>query len=404
MALMAVVSPLISFIFALRTYKNYISQFFLLVFAYFFGYYCGHFHDLDGHYYEFMQYYVGASFIDIISNPLTFAHGHDIYHFFIKYIVSRFTSSSQVFGGVACVCHYFLFLLFFNQFRPYFKNRMNLISGLLLITVCLLVEFWWYSNMRFWAGGFFFAAMYLKYINTGKKIYFIWSLFCPLFHYSLIALDVALLLNLILNIIPKLFRYLLLGFALFIRSLNVDFVPLLLKYIPWAKENLSMGVVNKTTRKSVLNYMQQYRETGNIVYTSRPAIILGIGVLILILFKILRIPRDKNLIPVYYMFLTIFTMANFGYADMFFYNRISLVAYVFLWAYIFMMSVKYQAYFQGRTLTFAIILLPLIMYLFLTPIAQVRQYVLHPELLFGNFFMEWDGNALDIDYHRRLIR
>lgn len=398
------VSPICSFVVSLRFYKNELTQIFFIVFAFYFGFFCGHFHDLDVHYYEFMQYYVGHSLLDILNNPLTFSHGHEPYHFILKYIVSRFTTSSQVFGGVACASYYFFFLFFFRQFKSFYQKPMMLSVAMCLGIICLVVEFWWYSNIRFWAGGYFLAGMYMKYVNTEKRRYLVLALLAPLFHFSLVTADLALILNFILNYLGKFVRFGLLVLSLFVRSLNIDFVPLLLKYVPWANENLAMGVVNKTTRKSVLSYMQSYRQEGNIVYNLRPYIILLLGLMVLGILRFAKARFDKRYSPLFFMFLTLFSVANFGYADMYFYNRFSLMSFLFLWMYVFVVMYSNAALMRRNNLLLVIILILPLIYFFITPITQFRSYILQPELFFGNFFMDWDGNALDIDYHRRLIR
>jgi hypothetical protein len=394
------VSPVISLIFALRNYKTAISQLFFVLFAFYFGYHCHFFHDESANFYEFQDYYVGYSFSDIISNPIVFAHGHDYYHVILKYLISRVSASKNFFGGVVCASHVAFFIFFFRQLKQFYEKTISYTAVLALLVVSLVFEFHWYSTIRFNAAVFFFCGFYLKYLNTKNPIYLIISFLSPLLHYSFVMLDLAVGLDLLLKYVFRFnfFRYLLLAASLVVRSWNVDFVPLLLKYVPWVNENLSYAVVNQTTRRNVLRLQQEFRENGNIVYNMRSYVMLFLGLFMLFVFKRVKIPKDAQYDSLFYMFLTVFTLANFGYGDLYFYERMLKVSLLFLWTYIFIMSVKNYHLIKYKNLFLSFVLLFPVIYLFITPLMQFRKAVFQPELIFGNFFMDWDGNDLNLEY------
>lgn len=396
--LLTLISPILSFVVSLRLYKNGISQVFLLVFAFFFGFFCRHFYDESVHFYEMQAYYAGYSLSEILNNPLVFAHGHDLFHFIVKFLVSRFSTDEQVFGGILCLLHFSLFLFFFRQLKPFYSKYVSFSSGMMLIIFCLVVEFWWFSNLRFCSATFYFGGFYLKYCNSRKIQYLLLSLLSPLFHFTFLAIDAVVLLNFILTYCHKSFRYILLLFSLFVRSLNIDFAPFLIKHVSWLRENMSYAIVNTETRQGVLNYMKDFRQNGNIVYNSRPYILLFLGLFVLFIFKRLKIEKDEQYSALFYMFLTIFTVANFGYGDMFFYNRMTMISLLFLWAYIFIINVKYYPLSKKANLLLSCVLFLPMLFFLITPIVQFRHAILQPELWFGNFFMDWNGNNLDLDY------
>ncbi len=398
--LLTLVSPILSLAMSLKFYKSAISQLFFVVFAFYFGYFCHFFFDESYHYKEFMNYYVGFSFSEIMQNPLVFVHGHDYFHVLVKFIVSRFTESHNVFGGVFCAIHAGFLVFFLRQLKQFYLTKTTKTSVLILITVCVVFEFYWYSTLRFNTATFFFAAFYLKWVMHKNPLYLVLAAMAPLFHYSFLAVDGAIMLELSFRYVfkHKYFRYAFLGLSLFIRSLNIDFVPLLLRHIEWMRKNMSYAIINENTRANVLSVQQTLRESGNWVYNFRPYLLLILGLGSLWLFRHWGLPKDTRYIGIFYMFLTLFSVANFGYGDMFFYDRMFQVSLLLLWAYVFIMSVKYYSMSnRGNLLLFCILLLPTIFFV-ITPFVQFRNSVLNPELIFGNFFMDWDGNDYEVGY------
>lgn len=399
-AMLALISPIVSFTMSLRTYKSAVSQFFFIVFAFYFGCHCRFFYDISFHYYEFLTYYVGHSFIEIINNPLTFIHGHDLFHVLVKYGISLFTSSQAVFGGVFCAIHFGMFLFFFRQLKDSYLKHISYASGLMLLTVCLVFQFWWYSNFRYCCAVFYFGGFYLKYVNSNKPIYLLLAALCPFFHYTASIFTGVIIIELLYKYVfkAKFFRYAALALSLFVRTLNYDFVPFLVQHIPWLNENMSYAVVNTESRKKVVAAQQAYRDEGNIVYNIRSYVLLLVGLFVLYLFKTCKVPSANKYKPIFYMFLTIFTLANFGYGDLHVHNRLLQTSMLFLWSYIFIISVEYGHLMMHRNMLLCVILILPVVYFFITPIFQFRAAILQPELFFGNFFMDWSGNDLDVEY------
>ena len=160
-ALLMLLSPITSFLVAIRFYKSTISQIFMLVFVFYFGMLMGFGNDLSNHYNHMQLYFTGKSIGEILKNPMIYSIGHDYYHVLIKIIISRFTSSPAIFSGVIATVYAFMFLLFFREFSRFYKNFMPVSCGLILLAMIMVAQFYLYQGVRFWTGAFFFAAFFI---------------------------------------------------------------------------------------------------------------------------------------------------------------------------------------------------------------------------------------------------
>ena len=58
---------------------------------------------------------------------------------------------------------------------------------------------------------------------------------------------------------------------------------------------------------------------------------------------------------------------------------------------------------KNKVPIFAIFVIPPMLYAAATQLVEQRQYLFHIDLIFGNFFTDWDGNmqqGIDYDWHR----
>ena len=179
---LAIVSPISSLLVSIRLYKSSISQFFFVFFAIYLGYYMGFVYDLMRHYQDIPMYYTGRDWSEIVSDFRVYYLGSDYYHIIVKFIVSRFTDSRQIFGAVASGLYATAFIFFFRQFKVFYKEKNTLLSTMLLLCVCTVVEFFWYQGFRFWTGAYVFMGFYLKYLNTKNRIYAFLTLVSVFFH------------------------------------------------------------------------------------------------------------------------------------------------------------------------------------------------------------------------------
>ncbi|MBR1881927.1 MAG: hypothetical protein IJ808_02760 [Muribaculaceae bacterium] len=400
-SLLFIVSPICSFAVSLRFYRNAISQLFMILFAYYFGYYCGFVFDLMTHYRDIKLIYYGRTLTEILNDPRAYFLGQDFFHIAIKYAVSRFSDSAQVFGGVVAACYASVFLFFFRQFSRYYKDKLPLLCGVLLLCVVCVVEYYWYQGVRFWTGLFFFAGCYIRFVNTRKTIYFILSLLCPVFHYSLYTLVAAAIVNQLLMLFHPFFRYLFLGFSLFIRTLGLDFVPFILKKFSWLGF-MNISLTDIRIRENVVRHMSEYRASASFTYLHRNDVLLAFGLIIMGFFYRNKLTvKSSGVAILFYMALTLFTFANIGYTDMTFYDRFYKAAVLLLYSYIFISAATNYDKISKNSLFLSIIALAPLVFALATAIVAQRDFLFHKELLLGNLFLDWDGNASNYVHYWR---
>ena len=390
-------SPITSFLVSLRYYKSSVSQFFFIIFAMYLGYYMGFVYDLMRHYMEIPMYYVGRDFRDITNDFRIYALGREPYHILLKYIFSRCTDSRQLGGAVASGLYAASFIFFFRQLKVFYNNKLPLFCTMLLLCVATVIEFYWYQGLRFWFGVYIFMGFYMKYLNSGKW----WWLLCTplviLIHYSLITLILVMLLNFALNFAGKYVRIGLLALSLFFKSLNIDFVPYMLYYFPWTAE-LGTGYSNEAIREKALDRMSTVRESGNLLYFNRLTIILIIAMFFLFVMKRCKAQFSKQYLNLFYLAMTLYTVSCFGYADLTFYGRFVKAAVLMLYTYVFITAAQSVRNWSRYNIMLFIIASAPFAYSFFMSFVQLRNFFFYVELIFGNFFVDWDGNALKMKY------
>ena len=397
--LLMLVSPVSSFIVSLRFYKSSISMFFILVFSYYFGSHFWMGNDATVHYMSMLSYFVGHDLSEILSNPAVMIDSSEPYVITLKYVLSRFTSSPTVFGGVIASLYALILLHFLSQFSKFYKHSTSTICCLFLVTTLFIVEFTWYQGVRFWPGVLFFAGFYLRYLNTRKWIFFAISLLCPLFHFALYALDAAVLFSFLLKKSGKTITLAFIIISFVVKTLSIDFIPILLKSIPVLGDILSSALTSQRLREDLLQTMENIRENGNVVYMHRSDILAIFGLLIWGYFSTQHVKYDKLYLPLIYLAASLLIFANFEYVDITFYDRFYKIANLIF--YTFLTVTAYQNYHLIRrhsVVMIILILLPLCFAL-ATDIVTFRDYLFKPELWFGNFFIDWSG-GMDEDILR----
>ena len=394
-SLLILLSPIVSFVVAIKFYKQGISQIFMIIFAFYFGmhFYIGD--DLTNHYINMRMFYSGKSWNEIISNPLVFGIGHDYYHILMKYLISRFTNSKIIFAGINALIYAAIFINFFREFRYYYKNFMPVMCGILLLCVIFTVQFYWYGGVRFWFGAFFFAGFYLRYLNTEKRRYLLISFLCVLFHFSLITLPLVWIANWALSKLWVGVRVILLTISLLFRFIHFDFVPLLVKYVPGA-EVMGLSRIDQRIHEDLLRYNAEIRNSGNMVYLHRNEVLLFFLGILLLLFWSRKVTVTKKNMSIFFYSLTIFTLVNFGYTELIFYDRFLKMCVLLIYTFLFMVSYENYEKLKGVSLIIMMISAVPMLFAILTPLVEMRRHLYSPELLFGNFFIDWTGGISSV--------
>lgn len=392
-----ILSPITSFLVSVRLYKSAISQIFFIIFAMYLGYYMGFVFDLMRHYQDIPMYYHGRTWHEIVTDPRVYALGKEYYHIVLKFIISRFSEDRQVFGAITSGLYAGSFILFLRQLKTFYNEKVPLFCEVMLLCVATVVEFYWYQGLRYWLGVYIFLTFYLKYVNSGK---WWWLLFTPIvvmIHFSLSTLVLALILNGILNFTGKISRAILLVLSLIVKSMNVDFVPYMLYYLPWT-QTLGLAYTDENIRNKTLDRMSTVRMSGNTLYMNRSHVLIFIGLFFLYIFKRSGFKFDPKYRPLIYLALTLYTIASFGYGDMIFYGRFLKVGVLAFYTYVYIMAVKSWRHWNKYNIFLLLIAGIPFAYSFFMAFVQLRHFFFYPELVFGNFFIDWDGNALNMDY------
>ena len=151
LAILYAISPILSLCVALMMYKNWVSQTFFILFAFYFGFQLGPNLDLMQHYHNYLDFF-GKSFFDRYSDFATLYLGKEPFHIVFKYILSRVELSSRVFCGCAAAIYATTFIYFIRQFKDFYTQKMGWLRTLVLLTLAVTVEFYWYFGLRFWTG------------------------------------------------------------------------------------------------------------------------------------------------------------------------------------------------------------------------------------------------------------
>ena len=87
MTLLYVICPFLSFVIALLLFRNRVSQFFFIAFAFYFGWQVGPNLDLLNHYHNYLRFF-DKPFLWAFSDVETLYIGQEPFHILFKYILS----------------------------------------------------------------------------------------------------------------------------------------------------------------------------------------------------------------------------------------------------------------------------------------------------------------------------
>ena len=144
--------------------------------------------------------------------------------------------------------------------------------------------------------------------------------------------------------------------------------------------------------------MNEVRTGGNIFYQNRTAVLLICGILILTFFRYCRLRFNDKHITLLYFALTLFSIACIGYVDLTFYERFSKVCVLVLYCYLFIVSVQNVRQWSRYHIMLFLVALSSSTFRVFVVLLQIRSYLFYNELIFGNIFIDWDGNALNMKY------
>lgn len=388
---LALLSPITSMCVALRYYRNPVSMVFMVVFAFYFGMHLWLGNDATDHYVEMRLYYAGYSFHDIYNNPIVFMHSPEPYAFLLKYVVSRFTLSPSIFGGVISAIYMILLLNFLTALRQIFNDRLTILSGLLLILCMVVVEYTWYQGIRFWPGVIFFLGFYMRFVMTKKWYYLLIAFCCPVFHYTLLVLPLSLLVNYILMKMGWRVHILVFLLSFVVRAMHIDFIPYVFAHVPLLDYLFGELVFGTVDRESAVEIMGDIRNDANLVYSLRSEAIAIVLLLVLAMLWLKRVNFGERFKLFIALTLTLATFANVEHIDITFYDRFFKISVLMLSIAVFFVSVENKQLLNGHSLFVIIVVSLLLIFAIATNVVSMREAYSNMELWFGNFFVEWHG-------------
>lgn len=369
------IAPILSFITSLRYYKEGVSHFFFICFAFFFGYQIDCLLDLEMHYNNFISYYPGNNLSQILTNPNIYLIGTEPYHIIFKYAVSKISTDSHFFAGCAAAIYAIMFLFFFKQYQQFYKRKLVAIQFLALCGMIFTVEFYWYFGLRYWTGAFFFLGFYSKYILSGKKKYLYFSFLACLFHFAHFLLIATYIFDLILKKFRKT-KIVLLIISFCVRFSNLN-IYIILNHLPFVNKFIKPHYFEESIQDSLTDSSNFMRESGNIIYQNRSNILFSI--IIIILYFLWR--KNKQIFKTEYPQLFSFIISyliitNIGYSDLTFYERNFKFIILMSFSYLFLtLNNKRNIWINKKILLIATFFL-IILFSFLTAVVQSRGYTL----------------------------
>ena len=384
--LLFLVSPLLSLILCAVYYKEYISQFFFILFAFYFGYQTDVVMDLANHY-STLKYFVDPS-VNPWTHPYVLYLGKEPFHFIFKYIVSFFSTDSRFFAGVAAATYAFIFLSFFNRLRPFYLQKMSQYQVLALCGIVFCVEYFLYLGLRYWNGAFFFLCFYLQYVLTNKNKYLFFSFGAILFHFVHIFPVLCAIATVFFGKNSKI-KYIILSVSLIVRFFGGPLIFYFLDIFSSLKQTIVKDkFFNSNYQEIVLKEAEWRAQYGNIVYENREYV--SFTILSIVYFLIWK--RNKQFYLQYNKFYSfviyMFSMSNFvHHSGEVLDERITKFFILSLFVYLFLILNDKQNLLINKNNLVKIIFMLLIIFIALTAIVEQRKYLFDLIIWVGNPFV-----------------
>ncbi|ERM81531.1 hypothetical protein P872_09250 [Rhodonellum psychrophilum GCM71 = DSM 17998] len=322
--LISIIYPFYGVLSYFKENKDQHFSFPLLVFFVFFGLFfvVPETGDASRHFITF-QLYIDMSWgqfvkevIEVIS--LKSRNHTDIYIISSNYFVSRFSSSPSFYFGFQALVYGTVFIYLFKLILKNVDYKWDLISGLIFLTLFLVLSIAKIQYVRFYLAVMFFLYGCFLFLLENRKYFWLYFIFAILVHISLL--------------IPASLFFVFIGFR---NNLTLWFSIAILAYFSssfmshysdniltlssdFASEssvnNLAKGyvgnedyILERSNRFETRNWFTKYS-----IYMGNA---LSIALIfIFVLFKFDKINLNKKLIYIFTFSLFIFSLAQFGYA------------------------------------------------------------------------------------------
>lgn len=268
MGIFYILFPFFGFFVGIKNFFKKSSNIALLSFAFWFGYSVFFYGGDIVRYEQSYQSIVEFSYSDYFDNILNslnedkkFINGNinsfnlkpDIYALSVSFLVSRLTDNPRWLFAVVSLIYFYFFLQFLKEAVKFTGYRSSRAWKLFFLMLALIVPFYvGVTGIRFWTALFLYAWMVMKFINTGKFKFLLYSALSIAFHYTFIFPVFMTFFIYYFKIKKSVFKVLLvLGviYAVVVSSSNVlDFISNALQFID-----------NETVEQSASSYLDQDR-------------------------------------------------------------------------------------------------------------------------------------------------
>lgn len=383
------ISPIIGFFLSLICFRQKAALIIFVLFAFYFGWFYEPQMDLLNHYIHFKTL-IGKSLSDAWTDPETIHIGKEPYPVLFKYFVGLISASPHMFSACACIVYASLFVYgVLGSIGDLYVQKMTLLLWVTFLTIIFTVEYNWFLGFRFWSGVFVFVAFYVRYARTCERRYLYLSFLCICFHFSLLALCTATILNIVLKDNFKL-RYILVVIGWAIRLLQIPII----EYI--GKIDLMDGIVKNAARieaivRSVAKSIEFIRRHGNQFYLIRNDVLfLGACIASILFWKRFGkqfVTYNKSL---WGLILILYALTNMGYVDLIFYDRFYKTTLLILYIYLFQYMIHVQNEINVKQQFWLVAFISVsLLYAIATIAVSQREYLWKFELWFNSLFLQY---------------
>lgn len=377
------IAPIFLFLGAIILHKSRISYILFILFAFYFGWHYEPQLDLLTHYNQFLVI-SKLPLGDMWTHSSTKAIGSEIFPVLFKYICSQISLSANLFSALACSLYASFFCLLLYTIRDRYTRNLSTLGIVLFLGILFTVEYVWFLGLRYWSGVFIFLFGYLTYTQKKDPRYLYFCLLAVCFHFAHVILLVTAGITHTLKGKNKLL-FSIFCISLFMRFIGVDIIYSVIQ-LDFFSLIVKSGHQDISRMHKIAHAMAEYRAEANLYYLLRNEIV-SIGVI----FTYYLIHKTSSDISQYQKelkayIIILFSIANIGYIDITFFDRICKVAVLMSFIYLFLFTTERNSskISSRKDKILCLFLLPFVIYEITTTIVAQRAYLGNLALWFSS--------------------
>lgn len=382
--LLFLLSPVLGFIYSLRTMNRKSSYviFFLFAVVFGFSFTVSSVRDLvnsiDGvHYRNLFETYQNVDlsyFLEGLKNYLSFKEigSKDYYFDTISFLVSRISDNYHVLFMVSAIIFAYFSLKSFRFFTS--ENNFKVSFACFLLAYLFMInQIFNINGMRFWTASWVAVYSILQIFRNGNLRYLILAFITPFIHVSFWAFLIVLMFALLFKKFHKVWIVLFL-ISFFASTISIEFIQSLSIYLP----PVFSDMVESYTNLDYIDYREKVMRDSNYAIILNFLINLFLNFIVWLFIKnsksILNNPSTSNL----YQFLLVWmTFVNFTRPIPSFGSRFIMLSYPLI-------SYIWLVHFSGKKYQKLLLLIPFIFSLQIYQQLLLYNFVLKPEFYFAS--------------------